>query len=169
MQGFLIDDINRNMETKNRFLNKYQGSIVADFSSGLSGDRKKTAEIWFRKQKGDVRPRVVRSVFSRLDIIDIVQLCEINNGFEITRCPTPRESESIIFLENIARKFFADITQYDAYPRYKIIIAGTGVAAGQAETKRINKKCKTKSGQSIKMEIKYVHEYQAVFDHTVYF
>ena len=160
---FLIDNIQYNTETRNRFLKKYQDSIVADFSSGVSASRKRTAETWFRMQKGKVRPRVVRSEFVRLGIPDIMQLCELNNGFEITRCPNHKESESIRFLEEIAKRFFADIIQYEAYPEYKIISAGTGVSFGQAEIKWIDKKYKTTAGQWIKMEIKYIQLEEGLF------
>ena len=145
------------------FFEKYREKLVADFSYLISKDRKRIALAWYRRSEYYKNRKVVSSMFQKLGIIDLEELCERNKGFRVCAKPEKQERYYIKVLEEATKDILFDILSYDSMPKCEVVLNPETPIEGCAVTKKIKGKRQQQSGFKAAREISKVYLQKYLF------
>ena len=149
---------------KKQFFEMYNETIVANFCSTISKNRKRIALAWYRASKYYGKRQVVIQEFTKLGITDLEKLCEQNNGFQIYAEPSQKEQLYINILEETVKENFNDIVSYEHLPECKIVLNREAPIDGYTLTVDVKRSDFNQFGLKVRSEISNVYLQRYLFD-----
>lgn len=160
----LINHVQRCKKAKRQFYDMYHDKIVADFEGGISPNRRKIATVWYRKSGYHGKRQIVIHEFVILGILDLEELCEQNNGFQVCANPNQEEQRYIAILEETAKGIFGDIISYEKLPKCEIVLNPEAAIEGYAITTKTDRAYTNQIGLRIERKISNVYLKKYLFD-----
>ena len=139
-----------------RFCEEHGDEIVAACPHNIDPRTRRMASSWYTMWRGKSNRKMVRSSFENLGIMNIVELCAREGGFNEKREPNEIEKKYISILEKIARREFNDLMVYECLPMTRIIQNRSSVSDGCALTIKCKENKANSYGMKVKLDIREV-------------
>ena len=117
-------------------------------------NRRTQALAWFKKQ--EIKYKLVQDGFLELGYPELEQVCEDNDGFNVTRLPKGNELGYIELLEMLTKVLFDNYMDSDRLPPTRIIKNENGVWRGMTSCIKLSKTIATSSGHHIRFKLPYI-------------
>lgn len=138
------------------FCKEYGDEIVAACPHNADPRSRRIASSWYSTWCGKSNRKMVRSSFKKLGIMNIVELCDREGGFNEKRRPNEIERKYISILEKVALKEFSDLMVYECLPETQIIQNRSSVSDGCALTIKCRENKANRYGMKVKLDIREV-------------